>query len=293
MAADDSGRRPPRIFRALAFAAFVAGVLIAERRRPLRRRVEPGARRLGRNAAVSALAAGLVGATESLLIEPVVRLADRRRLGLVRRARAPRPVRLVAAFLLLDYALYWWHRFNHQSSRLWRFHAVHHADRDLDASTGLRFHFGEMALAALFKAAQVVVIGPEPAALRAWQSVLVASVVFHHSNLRLPPRLERRLAAVVVTPRMHGIHHSVAREETDSNYSSLLAWWDRLHRTVRLNVPQDAITIGVAALQHARDVTLPRLVVMPFAAQPDYWRFADGRPALPAQTSGRPGELAE
>jgi sterol desaturase/sphingolipid hydroxylase (fatty acid hydroxylase superfamily) len=282
-----------RIFRALAFVVFVAGILIAERRRPLRRRVEPGARRLARNAAVSALAAGLVGATESALIEPVVRLVDRRRLGLVRQTRAPRPMRLVAAFLLLDYSLYWWHRFNHRASRLWRFHAVHHADLDLDASTGLRFHAGEMALASLFKAAQVVVIGPEAAALRAWQAVLVASVVFHHSNLRLPARLERRLAAVVVTPRMHGIHHSVAREDTNSNYSSLLACWDRLHHTARLNVPQGALTIGVAALQRPREVTLPRLVAMPFTAQPDYWRFADGRPALPAQASGLPGELAE
>jgi sterol desaturase/sphingolipid hydroxylase (fatty acid hydroxylase superfamily) len=98
--------------------------------------------------------------------------------------------------------------------------------------------------------------------------VLLLSVVFHHSNLELPVDAERRLNAVVVTPRMHGIHHSTRFEETDSNYSSLLSCWDRLHRSFRNDVPQETVTIGVAGFTEPRDVSLERSLLLPFADDP-------------------------
>ena len=94
------------------------------------------------------------------------------------------------------------------------------------------------------------------------------AVVFHHSNLELPIDVEERLNAVLVTPRMHGIHHSTRPGETDSNYSSLLSCWDRLHRSLRLNVPQETITIGVAGYSTPEDVTLERSLTLPFRADP-------------------------
>ena len=100
---------------------------------------------------------------------------------------------------------------------------------------------------------------------------LLVSILFHHWNLRLSPAIERRLALGIVTPRMHGIHHSDREHETNSNWSSLLSVWDRLHGTLRLDVPDDRITIGVPAWQREEDVTFARLLAMPFATQRNDW----------------------
>lgn len=146
---------------------------------------------------------------------------------------------------------------------------MHHADLDLDAATGARFHFGEMSLSVFFRWLQLVAIRPDARALSIWQTALLASIVFHHSNTRLPESVDRAIANVVVTPRLHGIHHSIIERETNSNYASLLTIWDHLHGAFRDDVPQEAITIGVRAYQRLEDVVLPRLITMPFEADRD------------------------
>ncbi|HET7410045.1 MAG TPA: sterol desaturase family protein, partial [Paracoccaceae bacterium] len=166
--------------------------------------------------------------------------------------------------LLMDYTLYHWHVLTHRVPLLWRFHLVHHADLDLSATTALRFHFGEMALSVPYRAAQVFLIGTSHRALKTWQNLTIASIVFHHSNVRLPVWLERALVGAVVSPRMHGIHHSVVDEERDSNWSSGLTVWDMLHGTLKLDVPQDAIVVGVPGYLDEGRLTLPRLVALPF-----------------------------
>ena len=205
----------------------------------------------------------------------------------------PRWLETLLGILLLDYSLYVWHVLLHRMSVLWRFHVVHHADLDLDATTALRFHFGELALSIPWRAAQVLLIGVRPQVLQLWQQATLASIVFHHSNLRLPPGLERWLVWVVVTPRMHGIHHSIIEAETNSNWSSGLTLWDRLHGTLRLDVPQDAITIGVPAYRDPKELVLGRIFAMPFStrSRPDGDKNAviAPRPAGPAgrqSTSG-------
>src|SRR5947209_9996632 len=251
-----------------AFGAALGALFVAERRRPLRRSKEPGPERVARNLAIAVLAGATTAASEFPIIAPVQALAERRRFGLLRLLPMPRALRVLLGFLLLDYTLYLWHRANHDAPWLWRFHAVHHIDLDLDTTTGLRFHFGELAMAALFRAAQVLLLGVDRDTLRVWQQMLVASVVFHHSNLELPEDVERHLNRAVVTPRMHGIHHSTRPDETDSNYSSLLSCWDRLHRTLRLDVPQDTVTIGVEGFLDAAEVTLERSLTLPFRDDP-------------------------
>jgi len=128
------------------------------------------------------------------------------------------------AFLLLDYSLYLWHVLSHKVPFIWRFHNVHHTDPDLGVSTALRFHFGEMLMSAVFRAAAVALIGAGPIVVLVYEVAFEASVAFHHSNWRLPYRLERLLSWVIVTPRMHGIHHSIVHRETDSIY------WYMFHR---------------------------------------------------------------
>ena len=253
-----------RSIKWLAFGVAVGALFVAERLRPLRARTEPGVARVARNLAIGLLAAATTAASELPIVAPAAKLVERRRIGVLQWLRLPRAPRIVLGFLLLDYTLYLWHWLNHRVPFLWRYHAVHHIDLDLDSTTGLRFHFGELALAAGFRAAQVLLLGVDRDTLRLWQQMLLLSVVFHHSNLELPIEVERGLVRLVVTPRMHGIHHSTRPDETDSNYSSLLSWWDRLHRSLRLNVPQSALIIGVDGFLRRDAVTLERSLTLPF-----------------------------
>jgi sterol desaturase/sphingolipid hydroxylase (fatty acid hydroxylase superfamily) len=253
-----------RSLKWLAFGIAVGALFVVERLRPLRRTTEPGAARVARNLTIGILAASMTAVSDQPIVAPAQKLAERHRLGLLRWVPLPRALRIALGFLLLDYMLYLWHRLNHQVPALWRFHAVHHIDRDLDSTTGVRFHFGELAMAAAFRALQVILLGVDRATLRAWQQLLLLSVVFHHSNAALPLDIERRLVAWIVTPRMHGIHHSARPEETSSNYSSLLSCWDRMHASFRLDPPQDAIGIGVDGYLDAEAVTLEESLALPF-----------------------------
>jgi sterol desaturase/sphingolipid hydroxylase (fatty acid hydroxylase superfamily) len=257
---------------ALALVAFGA-LLWLERRCPLRPETEGKLGRDARNLAVAGVGALAVGLVEKPVAERAARLVERRRVGLLKAARLPGWLKTAAAVVLLDYTLYLWHVLTHRIPFLWRIHVVHHADLDLSATTALRFHFAELLLSVPWRAAQILCIGVSPRAFSLWQTLLMASVVFHHSNLRLPAGFERRLAYLVVTPRMHGIHHSIVREETDSNWSSGLTLWDRLHGTLRLDVPQGEIEIGVPAYREPEEVTLGPMLRLPFVRQRPTWRL--------------------
>jgi sterol desaturase/sphingolipid hydroxylase (fatty acid hydroxylase superfamily) len=162
-------------------------------------------------------------------------------------------------------------------------------------STAFRFHVGEVALSTVFRIVQVSAIGLSAWMFAIYEIVFQANTLFHHSNVRLPIRIERLLNLVIVTPRMHGIHHSQVRDETNSNYSVVFSWWDRLHRTVGLNIPQSAIAVGVPGYAEPADNSLSSTFLMPFRRQRDYWRRPDGtivRRAEPYSSDGR-SRLAE
>lgn len=260
--------------------AALAGLVWLERRRPLRRRVDPGRDRTLRNLAVALAGAMTLQLAERPVMERVVGRVERQRTGLLQRVRMPGWVETVIGLLMLDYTLYLWHVLLHRLPLLWRFHVVHHADLDLDVSTALRFHFGELALSVPWRAAQILLIGVRGRVLRLWQQLTLASVVFHHSNLRLPLSLERSLLRIVVTPRMHGIHHSAIQAETNSNWSSGLTLWDRLHGTLRLDRPQEAVVIGLPAYRRKEELVLPRLLRMPFMSQRPTWRWMEGEKSV-------------
>jgi sterol desaturase/sphingolipid hydroxylase (fatty acid hydroxylase superfamily) len=259
-----SRKLPSWLSGALVLGAFGALVWL-ERRRPLRREVESKLTRAARNLAVAASSAIALRLTEKPVAERLTALVERRRFGLLKRARLPVALETLAAVVLLDYTLYVWHILTHRVPFLWRFHLVHHVDLDLDATTALRFHFAELALSVPYRAAQILLIGVSPLSLSIWQTLLMLSILFHHSNVRLGLELERKLNLLLVTPRMHGIHHSNVKEETDSNWSSGLTLWDWLHGTLRLDVPQDEITIGVPAYSNSREVGLTKILALPFS----------------------------
>jgi len=269
------GKIPVWLSGTLVVGAF-ALLRLLERGRPLRREVEPKLRRNARNLAVAGLAAASFQLVERPLIQPLTTLVERRRWGLVKLVRLPTWLEVTLAVVLMDYTLYLWHVLLHRLPFLWRFHVAHHVDLDLDASTALRFHAGELAISTGWRAGQLVLIGVSPLALSVWQTFLLLSALFHHSNVRLPVEVERKLNRVLVTPRMHGIHHSIVEEETNSNWSSGLTVWDWLHGTLRLNVLQDRITIGVPAYREPEEVRLVEVLKMPFVAQRPTWVLPGG-----------------
>jgi len=173
---------------------------------------------------------------------------------------------LVLDMLLLDFWIYWWHRANHVIPLLWRFHEVHHRDEFLDASSAVRFHFGEVALSALVRAAFIVALGLPLASILAFETLVLAAAIFHHSNLRLPAWLERPLSWIVVTPSIHWVHHHAIRADTDSNYSTFLSLWDRLFASRSRHPRQLDMKIGVEGRQ---DASIQRLLLLPFSRAPN------------------------
>ncbi|HVS11957.1 MAG TPA: sterol desaturase family protein [Planctomycetota bacterium] len=254
---------PGWVTPALVVGAF-ALLTWLETRRQLRVATRDKLRRVLRNLGTGALAAAVVAPLQSVALAPLAARLEGGRIGLLYPLGLPPWLHVLAAVLLLDWSLWVWHWLNHVVPFLWRFHLVHHVDQDLDASTALRFHFGELALSIPYRALQIAAIGVPASALGLWSAALFVSILFHHSNLRLPLAVERWLVRLVVTPRMHGIHHSTVRSERDTNYSSLLSVWDRLHGTTLLAVPQREVRIGVPPLLEAEQVTFGRITLLPF-----------------------------
>ena len=130
--------------------------------------------------------------------------------------------------VLLDFWIYWWHRANHEWPFLWRFHEVHHRDRHLDASTAVRFHFGEVALSAGVRALVIMAFAIPLTSVVLFEILVIVASVFHHANWRIPPVLERALAHVIITPSRHWVHHHRVRADTDSTYGTIFSFWDPL-----------------------------------------------------------------
>ena len=266
----------PSIYLPLFVLGIFAGLFAVERWLPLRTARSALVARLVINLAVSALAY----LTAMIVVRPsalgTLNWTEHNAFGLLQLVPAPEWARFVMGFLLLDLSYYYWHVLNHKVPVLWRFHNVHHIDPDLDVSTGFRFHFGEVLFSTIFRVVQVGLIGMSFITFAVYEGVFQANTLFHHSNVRLPIRLERLLNKILVTPRMHGIHHSQVQYEMNSNFGVVFPWWDKLHRTIGLNVPQAAIEIGVAGYSAPDDNRLWHALTLPFRKQRDYWRKPDG-----------------
>lgn len=254
-----------------ALGALALALLLLETRAPLRRRTRPRPRRWARNVV---LAAPSLPAMRLTLLPAMVHWASAVAPRHWLLARLPAPLRLAAEVLLLDYLAYTWHRLLH-APLLWRLHRVHHADPDMDITTAWRFHFGEMLASIPYRAGLPALAGVRPAVVLAYEAVFEACTAFQHSNWRLPLAVEGPLARLLITPRAHGIHHSVVRRETASNFGIVLSFWDYLHRTIRLNVPQAAVTIGVPAYPDPAALTPAALLALPLAP-PEAWARPDG-----------------
>jgi sterol desaturase/sphingolipid hydroxylase (fatty acid hydroxylase superfamily) len=205
------------------------------------------------------------------------------KLGVLPRLGLSPLAEIILSFLLLDYTLYLWHRLTHRSPLLWRFHRVHHADLDLTLTTGIRFHLGEHFFSLFWRGSQILLLGVSLKALTLWQTVTLVSVLFHHSNLRLPLKLEKWLHPYLVTPRMHGLHHSIKLSETNSNYSSFLSIWDRFHNTLSSKLNDPELVIGLPK-EKPKSLTLKEFFLSPFQKSTDTQdsqnQYGNQRPTL-------------
>jgi len=188
-------------------------------------------------------------------------------IGLFNLTHLPLWVEITLAFILLDFAIYLQHVISHRVPLFWRFHKVHHTDRDLDASSAVRFHPIEILLSMIYKCGLVLLIGPAALAVLIFEIVLNASAIFNHANLKLPCSLDKALRVLIVTPDMHRVHHSVVESETNSNYGFNFSVWDRLCRTYKAQ-PQtghDNMTIGLSEHQTEQPAKLFWSLKLPFA----------------------------
>jgi sterol desaturase/sphingolipid hydroxylase (fatty acid hydroxylase superfamily) len=194
-------------------------------------------------------------------------LVERSGLGLFNRVALPRGVAVVSSVVLLDLAIYVQHAVFHWVPVLWRVHRVHHSDQDFDVTTGIRFHPIEILLSIVIKFAVVAALGAPPEAVLVFAILLNATSMFNHGNVRIPPAVDRWLRWAIVTPDMHRIHHSVERDECDSNFGFNLPWWDRIFGTYRARprAGHREMRIGVQGLQQNDPGGMLRLLGMPFS----------------------------
>jgi sterol desaturase/sphingolipid hydroxylase (fatty acid hydroxylase superfamily) len=178
---------------------------------------------------------------------------------------APLWLAVIASVLLLDLAIYGQHVLFHAVPVFWRLHRMHHADTEFDVTTALRFHPAEILLSMAIKFAVVVALGAPPVAVLIFEVLLNATAMFNHGNVRLPAGLDRAVRWVLVTPDMHRVHHSVRREETDSNFGFNVPWWDRMFGTYCAQPADghDGMTIGIPEFRDPREAWLDRMLVQP------------------------------
>lgn len=179
----------------------------------------------------------------------------------------PVPLKALVAFLILDCWTYGWHRINHSQPFFWRFHRVHHSDTLLSASTHFRFHSGEILLSMIIRLPLLAVLGLPMIHLLAYDLALNVCSLFQHGNVRLAEPADRALRMIFVTPMMHRVHHSTEWRETNSNYSTVFSFWDRLFRSYRFRRYADAPRIGMNILRSARWNRIYNLLRMPFAGK--------------------------
>ncbi|MEY3959929.1 MAG: hypothetical protein RIR14_583 [Pseudomonadota bacterium] len=256
------------LWRLGVFAGLFALFATLEALAPRRARSQPRGARWFTNLSIvilDTLALRALAIALPLLAVGAALDAGRMGWGLFNALDWPLWLEVVLAILILDLAIWVQHLVTHKVPILWRFHRVHHADRDFDVTTALRFHPVEILASMMLKIGLVYLLGPAALAVLLFEIILNGTAMFNHSNLRLPLWLDRVVRLVLVTPDMHRVHHSIHRHEHDSNYGFALSVWDRMFRTYR-PMPEaghDKMTVGLE-WQDERPSRLAWALMLPF-----------------------------
>lgn len=192
--------------------------------------------------------------------------ANAQEFGLFQLIEWPASLEVFLCLVMMDFAIYWQHRFFHLLPWLWRMHRVHHSDLEFDACLGIRFHPFEIVLPKAYKLGFIALLGPSVLAVILYESLLLGFSLLTHGNIRLPLRLDAILRVVFVTPDFHRVHHSVYRDETNSNFGNILSAWDRLFGSYKAQ-PRDrhlAMNIGLPEFRSTAEQTFSALLIQPF-----------------------------
>jgi sterol desaturase/sphingolipid hydroxylase (fatty acid hydroxylase superfamily) len=249
-----------------AFAGVFAAMALWEALAPRRRQAIDRLRRWPGNLGVVAIDTLLVRLIFPTAAVGVALVAQVGGWGLLPALNAPPWLAVVIAVVVLDLTIYLQHVLFHAVPALWRLHRMHHADLEIDVTTGARFHPIEILLSMAIKLGVVAALGAPAAAVLIFEVLLNATSMFNHGNVRLPQGLDRVLRWLVVTPDMHRVHHSIVPRETNSNFGFNLPWWDRLFGTYRAQ-PQaghEGMTIGIEQFRDPRELRLDRMLLQPF-----------------------------
>jgi len=248
------------------FLGMIAAMALWEAAAPRRARALPRVTRWVGNIGIVVLNTMLVRLVFPLAVVGFALQSEARGWGVLALAPLPPWLAVVIGVIALDLVIYAQHVLFHAVPALWRLHRMHHADLDLDFTTGVRFHPIEILLSVGLKFLAVAALGAPALAVLIFEILLNASSLFNHGNVALPRRLDAALRWVVVTPDMHRVHHSVIRAETDANFGFSLPWWDRLFGTYRAQpeAGHDGMTIGLPRFRDPAEQRLDRMLSQPF-----------------------------
>ncbi len=254
------------IIRLVFFLGIFGLVAAWEAMAPRRRRQLARWQRWPSNLGIVALNTALVRLSLPISAVALALLCEQQGWGLLNNVELPRWVVIVLGVLALDLAIYLQHVLFHAVPALWRLHRMHHADLDVDVTTGARFHPIEILASMVVKLATVAALGAPAEAVLAFEVLLNATSMLNHANIRMPAASDRVLRWILVTPDMHRVHHSIVPQETNSNFGFNMPWWDRLFGTYR---PQpaaghEAMTIGIGQFRAPREQWLDRMLTQPF-----------------------------
>lgn len=285
--------QPEAVIRLASFVGVLGALMLAEllwpkRARPVRRHLRwPG------NLAVVFIDTFLARLVLPAGATGVALLAEERGWGLFNRINALPWVAIPTTVLLLDLLIYFQHWAFHRVPLLWRLHRMHHADLDVDATTGARFHPVEILLSLGLKSALIIPLGAPAMGVLAFEVLLNATSMFNHGNLRIPVNIDRWLRLWLVTPDMHRVHHSIVTRETNSNYGFNLPWWDRLFCTYRAQpeAGHDGITLGLEQFRDPKELRIDRMLLQPWRnPAPSVVRGENRKAGMKAPDSTNPGK---
>ena len=262
----DSMATNDTLIRLASFVGVFAAIALWEFVAPRRPQAVHRARRWPSNLGIVALNTVLLRVVFPTSAVGLALVVEAQGGGLLHALAVPPWLAVVAAFVLLDLAIYLQHVLFHSVPVLWRLHRMHHADVEFDVTNGLRFHPLEMVLSMLIKLAVIAAIGAPPAAVLAFEVVLNAAAMFNHGNIALAPRLDRLLRWLIVTPDMHRVHHSSLPEETHSNFGFNLPWWDRWFGTY-VAQPREGhagMQLGLTMFREPGWLRLDKMLVQPW-----------------------------
>ncbi len=194
----------------------------------------------------------------------VMNWAEEHSFGLLHIEGIPFIVKAIIVFLLFDLWMYLWHRANHRIRLLWLFHRVHHTDQQMDVTTAVRFHPGEIIISWILRFAVIPLLGMTPELFILYETCMLVVIFFHHSNIGLSEKWDKPLRYIIVTPNMHRVHHSIEWQETNSNYSSIFSFWDRIARTFQERKDTHTITFGLRILREPEWRSILGILKTPF-----------------------------